>query len=553
MNWIINLLTTQSVFQAIIIISGVSALGLALGKVKIKGIALGVTIVFFVGIIAGHFGLKLDSNMLKFAEDFGLVIYIFSLGLQVGPGFIASLGKSSLRLNLLSIAIILLGSLLVVLMYNSSSYSLGELMGLFAGAVTNTPLLAAAQQTLNQLQLPQGNMAIATAVAYPMGVLGVIIGLIILKALFRKNKKILNISETDNNQTYIVAYEVTNPQLFNKTVQEIAQLIDSHFIVSRIWHKGKVAIPLSNSIIHPNDHLLIITHEEHSPQLRALFGIQEQEDWNKKDIDWNKIDSQLISSRILVTQSNLNGKTISSLRLRNQYGVNITRIHRTGIDLLPTPQFTLQIGDRLTLVGESNSIKKLTPLLGNKVKDLDSPNIITYFLGLMLGLVVGSIPFTFPGISVPIQLGLAGGPIIVGILISAFGPRIHMISYTTVSTNRMLRAIGLSMFLACLGLDSGAQFFEIVMTQSGLIWLGLGTILTMLPILIIGLIAMGIFKYDYATTAGTICGSMANPMALDYISNDLNSERPTVAYASVYPLGLFLRIILTQLTILLFI
>lgn len=559
MNWIIDTLSSQTDIQAIIIISAVSALGIALGKVKIFGVSLGITMVFFAGILAGHFGLLINQNMLYFAEDFGLLLYIYSLGLQVGPGFIASLGKSSLVQNGLSVLIILFGTIIVLVMQTTGPFMLNDLMGMFAGAVTNTPLLAAAQQTLSQMNLPMGNMAIGVAVAYPMGVIGVILVLILLQ----KIDAITNInqikSHKEDTPNYSVSFEIINPELHGISIKELAKKSEWPFIVSLVWREGKVFVPMASTELWKHDHLLLISRKSYNHKLAKFFDSTPQFNWDHSDIDWNDtnytwnmLDSKLESSRVVVTQQRMNGRRLKSLRFRNIYGVNITKILRGDIELLARPDLTLQIGDRVTIVGQKKHLQKVEDILGNKVQNLDTPNMITFFVGLVLGLLIGEIPFHFPGIAVPIKLGLAGGPIIAGILVSTVGARIRMIAYTTVSTSRMLKTMGLALFLACLGINSGARFFEVVMSSNGLMMLAFGTLITVVPALIIGLFDLLVLKNSLESVAGVICGSMANPMALDYFNDNVGNEKSTISYASVFPLTLFLRIILTQVTIMLF-
>ena len=389
--------------------------------------------------------------------------------------------------------------------------------------------------------------ALGCAVAYPMGVIGVILAVLLIRK-FLVHKEDLEIKEKDDaNKTFIAAFQVHNPAIFNKSIKDIAQMSYPKFVISRLWRDGHVSIPTSDKVLKEGDRLLVITAEKNVLALTVLFGEQEENtDWNKEDIDWNAIDSELISQRIVVTRPELNGKKLGSLRLRNHYGINISRVYRSGVQLLATPELILQLGDRLTVVGEAAAIQNVEKVLGNAVKSLKEPNLVVIFIGIVLGLALGAIPFSIPGISTPVKLGLAGGPIIVGILLGTFGPRIHMITYTTRSANLMLRALGLSMYLACLGLDAGAHFFDTVFRPEGLLWIALGAGLTIIPTVLVGFVAFKIMKIDFGSVSGMLCGSMANPMALNYANDTIPGDNPSVAYATVYPLCMFLRVIIAQ-------
>ena len=489
MDWPYSLFIEHSALQAVVVLSLISAIGLGLGKVHICGISLGVTFVFFAGILAGHFGLSIDPQMLNYAESFGLVIFVYALGLQVGPGFFSSFRKGGVQLNMLALGVVLIGTLMTVLGSYGLNIPLPNMVGILCGATTNTPALGAAQQTLKQMGLESSTPALGCAVAYPLGVVGVILAvLVIRKALVCKED--LELKEKDDaNKTYIAAFQVHNPAIFNKSIKEIGGLNYPKFVISRLWRDGNVSIPTSEKIIKEGDRLLVVTSEKYAPALTVLFGEQEHTDWNKEDIDWNAIDSQLISQRIVVTRPELNGKKLGSLHLRNHYGINISRVNRSGVQLLATAELTLQLGDRLTVVGEAAAIQNVEKVLGNAIKSLKEPNLVAVFIGIILGLALGAIPISLPGISAPVKLGLAGGPIIVGILIGTFGPRMHMVTYTTRSANLMLRALGLSLYLACLGLDAGAHFFETVFRPEGLLWIAAGFALTVIPVLIMGVIA----------------------------------------------------------------
>ena len=552
MEWLYNLFFEHSTLQAIIVLSLVISIGFTLGKMHICGISLGVTFVFFMGILAGHLGFSIDPQMLNYAESFGLVIFVYALGLQVGPGFFSSFRREGYQLNLLGIGVILIGTVIAIGLTTITPISITEMTGILCGATTNTPALGAAQQTLKQLNESTSEAALGCAVTYPLGVIGVILAIIIIKKFIVRPSDMQEHKLEDPNQTYIATFQVHNPAIFNKSIHELVHMGYTKFVISRLWRDGNVCIPTSDKILKENDRLLVITTEKDVAVLTVLFGEQEKKDWNKEDIDWNAIDSQLISKHIVISRPEINGKKLGALRLRNIYGINISRVLRSGIQLLATPELILQLGDRLTVVGEAAAIKNVEKVLGNTVKTLKDPNLGSIFIGIVLGLIIGSIPITLPEISSPVKLGLAGGPIIAGILIGRYGPRFHMVTYTTRSANLMLRGIGLSLYLACLGLDAGSHFFDTVMRPEGLLWIGTGFIITFIPVIIMAIVAMRRFHLDFGSTCGMLCGSMANPMALNYASDIIPNDNPAVSYATVYPLCMFIRVIIAQLILLLF-
>ena len=552
MEWLKELLVEHSALQAVVVISLISTIGIGLGKIRFFGISLGTAFIFFVGILAGHFGLSLDPAMLTYAESFGLVIFVYALGLQVGPGFFSSMRADGLRLVSPAIAIVLLGTALAMAMSCAFGVSMPDMSGILCGATTNTPALGAAQQTLNQLGIPSDGAALSCAVTYPLGVVGVILAILVMRRLWVRPCDLAATESGDTHSTYIAAFQVHNPGIFGMTVREVARISHIPFVISRLWRDGKVSIPTSDTQLQEGDRLLIVTTEQNAETLTALFGEQEQTDWNKEDVDWNAIDSRLISQSIVITRPEINGKKLGALRLRNSYGINISRVYRSGVPLLATPSLVLQIGDRVIVVGEAPAVHNVEKVLGNAEKNLNEPNIAAIFIGIILGLAVGAVPLHLPGISAPVRLGLAGGPIIVGILIGTFGPRLHMITYTTLSANLMLRGIGLSMYLACLGLDAGAHFFDTVMRPEGAMWIGLGFALTLLPVLVMGWIALRWSRLDFGSTCGMLCGAMANPMALGYANDTIEGDNPSVSYATVYPLSMFVRVILAQVVLLFF-
>jgi len=550
MEWLYEIFVEPTFIQAILILSIICAIGLALGHIKVFGVSLGVTFVFFTGILAGHFGIRINQDMLMLAQNFGLVLFIYSLGVQVGPGFFSSFKQGGVKLNMLAAGVLVIGTATALSLMPLTGISLPDMMGLLSGAVTNTPMLGAGQQTL--LQIDPGNinganrMALACAVGYPMGVIGVILSVIVLKAFFAK-KAIGSHPDESIENAFITEFMVSNPAVSGKSIQEIRQNSETRFVISRVWKNGKVSIPTSGTILEKGDHILAISSRHDADLITTLFGEKADKDWNRKDIDWNGIDSQLVSRHVLVTKPNLNGVKLGSLKLRNSYGINITRVNRAGIDLLASPSLRLQLGDKLTVVGESKAINNMASVLGNEEKQLNNPNLFAIFIGLAVGLIIGSIPFTIPGISTPVKLGLAGGPIIIGILMGAFGSRLHMSIYTTRSANLMLRQFGIVVYLACLGLGAGEHFFDTVFRTEGLIWLAVSFFLATVPVIAVGWAASKWMGVDYADSVGMLCGSMANPIALNYANTTVDGDAPSVSYATVYPFSIFLRVISIQI------
>ena len=552
MEWLNSLFFEHSALQAVVVMAIIIAVGLGLGKIRLWGISLGVTCVFFAGILAGHLGFSINPDMLTYAESFGLVLFVYELGLQVGPGFFSSFRQGGIQLNMLGFGVILIGTLMAVLISKFGHIPMGDMVGILCGATTNTPALGAAQQTLLQLGEPTSGAALSCAITYPLGVVGVILAMLLVRKLFVR-KEDIEMAETEGaDQTYVATFKVHNPAIFEKSVKEIAQWASVRFVISRLWRDEKVSIPTSETILKENDRLLITTTDKDAPRLTILFGKQEPEDWNKQDIDWDALDNQLVSKDIVITRPGLNGKKLGALRLRNTYAINISRVTRSGVRLLATPNLILQLGDRLTIVGEASAVQEVEKVLGNATNTLRDPNLAAIFIGIVLGLVLGSIPIAIPGISTPVKLGLAGGPIIVGILIGSFGPRFRLVTYTTRSANLMLRGIGLSLYLACLGLDAGEHFFETVMRPEGVAWIGIGFAITLVPVVLMALFALRVTHLDFGSTCGMLCGSMANPMALNYANETLPGDNPAVSYATVYPLAMFSRVIIAQIILMLF-
>ncbi|AGB28547.1 putative permease [Prevotella dentalis DSM 3688] len=549
MDWLSSLFSVHSSVQTVIIISMVVALGLALGRIKVMGVSLGIAFVFFAGILAGHAGLSIDARTLDYVETFGLSMFVYCLGLHVGPNFFGSLRHEGMALNLWGLAVILAGTLLALVLVPITGVGVADMVGLLCGATTNTPALGAATQALEHLGMPSGRAALATAVTYPLGVVGVILAMMLMRKLFVKpcDLKVKPLSDDDN--TYIAQLTAINPAIDGKTIAQIAQMTHLHFIISRIWRGSQVIVPVADTVIQVNDSLLVVTTKEDEEALVLLFGRQEAKDWNRDVIDWNAIDSNVESRVCVVTRRGLNGKRLGELRMRDICGVNVSRIIRGDVKLLASHDLRLQYGDRVTVVGKHNDVENAEHFLGNSVKTLEEPNIGSIFLGIILGVALGTIPISLPGMESPIRLGIAGGPIIMGILVGALGPRMHFISYTTRSASLMLRMLGLSLYLACLGLDAGKDFFATVVRPEGIAWVGIGFLITLLPVVLVGLIALKTRKYDFGTICGILCGSMANPMALTYANDTLRGDTASISYAAVYPLGMFVRVVIVQIII----
>ncbi len=532
------------------ILTLVSAVGLILGKLPIGRISLGITFVFFVGILAAHFGVVVQPEMSSFAQTLGLTLFVYALGVEVGPSFFPSLKSQGILYNGLGLLLITLGLLLVVILHYSFGISMPNMMGIMSGAVTNTPMLAAVQSTLQDIVGLEGtrqvaDLALACALTYPLGVVGMILAILILQVIEPKRQKE---DRLESKTTYITELELTNPGLFGKSILEVVRLQEKHFIISRVWRGDKLIVPTSQTLLQEGDHLLLLIHEEDLGVLEAFFGRRsESRDWNRPDIDWDAIDAQLITKRLIITNGKINGIKLGALRLRNEYGINITRIDRAGIEILASPELHLQLGDRLTVVGEAQEIAKAKKFIGDSINTLDKPKLVSFFAGLALGCILGSIPVAIPGLSMPIKLGLAGGPIIIGILMGAFGPRLRLATYMTNSATQLIKQLGIILYLAGLGLASGAHFFETIIHGDGLLWIFLGFLITLLPTLLVGIVSLFGYRKTHAETVGLLCGAMANSMALDYAMSLNESRSSSVAYAIVYPVAMFVRIISAQI------
>ena len=528
------------VAHSVLILSLVIAFGIMLAKIKVAGVSLGITWILFVGIVFGHFDMTLNEHLLHFMKEFGLILFVYSIGLQVGPGFFSAFKKGGLTLNLLAMLVVFLGVVITIILHFVTGTPITTMVGILSGAVTNTPGLGAAQQAnsdLNGIDAPE--IALGYAVAYPLGVVGIILSLIALKYILRINTKTEE-AEAERGLGHIqeltvrpISFEIRNEAIDGKKIKDIRPLMNRDFVISRVqYHDGQgTELANSDTVLHLNDKILVISTPKDIEAISVFFGKQ-------IDMQWEQLDKKLISRRILITKPELNGKMLSQLKIRNNFGASITRVNRSGVDLVAAPQLQLQMGDRVTIVGSELAVSHAEKVLGNSMKRLDHPNLIPIFLGIALGCILGSTPFVFPGIPQPVKLGLAGGPLIVSILISRFGPQYKMITYTTMSANLMLREIGISLFLACVGLGAGKGFVETVIYDGGYVWVGYGVIITIVPLLIAGLVGRYVFKLNYYTLIGVLGGSTTNPPALAY-SNDLTScDAPAVGYATVYPLSL---------------
>ena len=540
------------VAHSVLILSLVIAFGIMLAKIKVAGVSLGITWILFVGIVFGHFDMTLNEHLLHFMKEFGLILFVYSIGLQVGPGFFSAFKKGGLTLNLLAMLVVFLVVVITIILHFVTGTPITTMVGILSGAVTNTPGLGAAQQAnsdLNGIDAPE--IALGYAVAYPLGVVGIILSLIALKYILRINTKTEE-AEAERGLGHIqeltvrpISFEIRNEAIDGKKIKDIRPLMNRDFVISRVrYHDGQeTELANSDTVLHLNDKILVISTPKDIEAISVFFGKQ-------IDMQWEQLDKKLISRRILITKPELNGKMLSQLKIRNNFGASITRVNRSGVDLVAAPQLQLQMGDRVTIVGSELAVSHAEKVLGNSMKRLDHPNLIPIFLGIALGCILGSTPFVFPGIPQPVKLGLAGGPLIVSILISRFGPQYKMITYTTMSANLMLREIGISLFLACVGLGAGKGFVETVIYDGGYVWVGYGVIITIVPLLIAGLVGRYVFKLNYYTLIGVLGGSTTNPPALAY-SNDLTScDAPAVGYATVYPLTMFLRVLTAQILIL---
>jgi putative transport protein len=557
MEWINTLLWGDGVAHSVMLLSVVIALGILSGKIKVGGISLGITFVLFVGICFGHFGFRVNAEVLHFFKEFGLILFVYSIGMQVGPGFFASFRKGGITLNLLAAGIVFLGVLTTLALHYVTGLSVPTMVGILSGAVTNTPGLGAAQQAyFDTYGAADQSIAMGYAVAYPLGVVGIILAIIGIRFIFRISleKETERLNEEDDahaNEARPISLMVKNPAIFGKSVGELAALMAPRdFVLSRIWYSdgNNIEMVSAETVLHENDRIFAITTENDVEFVKTFVG----EELPMERKQWIRSESRFISRRILVTKSGLNGKLLGELKLRKLYGINITRINRSGVDLVASPHLTLQVGDRVNVVGTESAILNVEKELGNSMKRLNEPNLIPIFLGIALGILVGSIPFTVAGIPQPVKLGLAGGPLIVAILISRFGYKYKLVTYTTMSANLMLREIGITIFLACVGVGAGDGFVETIVHRGGFAWIGYGFVITTVPLLTVGIIARRFYRLNYFTLMGLLAGSTTDPPALAYSNTAAGNDAPAVSYATVYPLAMFLRVLTAQLMILLF-
>lgn len=551
MDWLQSLLwDSSSAAHIVLLYAFVIAVGVYLGKIKIFGVSLGVTFVLFAGIVMGHFGFTADTHILHFIREFGLILFVFCIGLQVGPSFFSSFKKGGMTLNLLAVGIVALDIAVALGLYFlwNGRIELPMMIGILYGAVTNTPGLGAANEALNQLSYHGPQIALGYACAYPLGVVGIIGSIILIRYLFRVNlqkeeENLMNQSEETHVMPHNMSLEVRNESINGKTMVEVKNFLGREFVCSRYRHEGHVSIPDQNTVFHVGDQLFIVCSETDAPAVTAFIG-------KGINIDWEKQDLPMVSRRILVTQTEINGKTLGSMHFRSMYNVNVTRVNRSGTELFADPNLVLQVGDRVMVVGQEDAVERVAGVLGNQLKRLDTPNIITIFVGIFLGILLGSLPIAFPGMPTPLKLGLAGGPLVVAILIGRFGHKLHLVTYTTMSANLMLREVGIVLFLASVGIDAGANFVQTVVEGDGLLYVGCGFLITTIPLLIIGAVARLYYKVNYFTLMGLIAGSNTDPPALAYANQVTNSNAPAVGYSTVYPLAMFLRILTGQMILL---
>lgn len=550
MDWLESLLwDPASVAHIVCLYAFVISVGVLLGKIKIFGVSLGVTFVLFAGILMGHFGFTGETHILHFIREFGLILFVFCIGLQVGPSFFSSFKKGGMTLNMLAVGIVALNIAVALSIYFiDGGIDLPMIVGILYGAVTNTPGLGAAQEALNQLSYTGEPIALGYACAYPLGVVGIIGSIIAVRYICRVNlkKEEENLNSRSNDMKHMphmLHLEVRNESIDGKKLLQVKDFLGRPFVCSRIRHEGHVSIPNQDTEFRIGDQLFIVCSEEDAEAVIAFIGKEIQ-------VDWEKQDTPMVSRRILVTKSDINGKKLGSLHFRSMYDVNVTRVNRSGMDLFADPNLVLQVGDRVMVVGQQDAVERVAGVLGNQLKRLDTPNIVTIFVGIFLGILLGSLPIAFPGMPTPVKLGLAGGPLVVAILIGRFGHKLHLVTYTTMSANLMLREIGIVLFLASVGIEAGGSFVNTVVHGDGLLYVGYGFLITVIPLLIIGIIARLYCKVNYFTLMGLIAGSNTDPPALAYSNQASGNDAPSVGYSTVYPLTMFLRILAGQMILL---
>ena len=552
MDWLQNLLFDEnSIAHIVLLYSFVIAVGVLLGKIKFFGVSLGVTFVLFTGIVCGHFGLTGNTQILTFLQDFGLILFVFCIGLQVGPSFFSSFKKGGIAMNLVAMGIVALNIAVAVALYYglNGRIELPMMVGILCGAVTNTPGLGAANEALSQLNYSGPQIAMGYACAYPLGVLGIIGSIIAIRYICRINlkKEEEDIAKEEAANPHLTPrmmhLEVHNEALAGKTLLQVRDFMGRDFVCSRILQNGHVSIPNRDTVFHLGDQLFVVCAEDDAEAIIAFIG-------PKIEVDWEKQDTPMVSRRILITQPKMNGKQLGEFHFSSMYGVNVTRVNRSGMDIFASRNLTLQVGDRVMVVGPQDAVERVANLMGNSLKRLDHPNIVTIFVGIFLGIFFGSLPIAFPGIPTPVKLGLAGGPLIESILIGRFGYKLKLVTYTTMSANLMLREIGIALFLASVGIKAGANFVNTVVDGDGLLYVGCGFLITVIPLLIMGAVARWHYKMNYFMLMGLIAGSNTDPPALAYSNQTAGNNAPAVGYSTVYPVSMFLRILTAQLLIL---
>ena len=556
MNWLQDLLTNpNSIAHIVALYAFVIAAGVLLGKIKFFGISLGVTFVLFVGILAGHFGFTGNPAILSFVQDFGLILFVFCIGLQVGPSFFSSFKRGGITLNLLAVGIVFLNIAVALILYFAlqGRVDIPMMVGILCGAVTNTPGLGAANEALQQLHYQGPEIAMGYACAYPLGVMGIILSMIIIRYIcrvdvLRDSDEIQKEEEANPHmKPYTISLKVQNEALSGKTLSQVQNFLARDFVCTRIIQDGHMITPNANTVLRLGDRMFLVCAEDDSEAIMAFIGPKIEQDWDAT----NQQDKPMVSRRILVTQPNINGKTLGELHFSSMYGVNVTRVNRSGMDLFAARQLRLQVGDRVMVVGPQDAIERVANLLGNQLRRLDHPNIVTIFVGILCGILFGSLPIAIPGMPTPVKLGLAGGPLIISILIGRFGHKVKLVTYTTMSANLMLREVGLVLFLASVGIKAGENFVQMVVEGDGVLYVGLGFLITFIPLIITGIIARWHHRVNYFTLMGLIAGSNTDPPALAYANQIAGNDAPAVGYSTVYPLTMFLRILTAQLLILL--
>ena len=556
MNWLQDLLTNpNSIAHIVALYAFVIAAGGLLGKIKFFGISLGVTFVLFVGILAGHFGFTGNPAILSFLQDFGLILFVFCIGLQVGPSFFSSFKRGGITLNLLAVGIVFLNIAVALILYFAlqGRIDIPMMVGILCGAVTNTPGLGAANEALQQLHYQGPEIAMGYACAYPLGVMGIILSMIIIRYICRVDVKqdseeIQKEEEANPHmKPYTISLKVQNEALSGKTLSQVQNFLARDFVCTRIIQDGHMITPNANTVLRLGDRMFLVCAEDDSEAIMAFIGPKIEQDWDAT----NQQDKPMVSRRILVTQPNINGKTLGELHFSSMYGVNVTRVNRSGMDLFAARQLRLQVGDRVMVVGPQDAIERVANLLGNQLRRLDHPNIVTIFVGILCGILFGSLPIAIPGMPTPVKLGLAGGPLIISILIGRFGHKVKLVTYTTMSANLMLREVGLVLFLASVGIKAGENFVQMVVEGDGVLYVGVGFLITFIPLIITGIVARWHHRVNYFTLMGLIAGSNTDPPALAYANQIAGNDAPAVGYSTVYPLTMFLRILTAQLLVLL--